>query len=105
MRTLAREYENHPRRRAVSQACDHAAVRISGRARGECINELDAIRPDDRQPVLEVAPPRCRREAELVERSRLEPVWSKNSIYLKSNDDGGRRPSCDAAPPVALTAA
>jgi hypothetical protein len=27
-------------------------------------------------------------------------VWSKKPIYMKSNDDGGRGPSCDAAPVV-----
>src|SRR5215469_9724080 len=33
------------------------------------------------------------------------PVWSKNPIYMKSNDDGGRGPSYDVAPPVTLTGA
>jgi hypothetical protein len=30
------------------------------------------------------------------------PPWSKNPIHAKSNDDGGKGPSCDAVPPVTL---
>ena len=32
-------------------------------------------------------------------------VWSKNPIYMKSNDDDDRGPSYDATPPVTLTGA
>jgi hypothetical protein len=30
------------------------------------------------------------------------PVWSINPIHTKSSDDGGKGPSCDAAPPATV---